>query len=160
MLPWHWETARIMDIIWTHKTINIRYLLWIYCTNSLKRCMFQNELKSSRKGWDGRGQLIWYGTTAVRFHGDKLSNSNLLRPTNWRSKAIKYSTKYADTVKIGSREHIGIINVVFDGVFFWNEYLNIRIIRASPNNNAGQRLNLRDVYKVIEMRDCPAQSDT
>ena len=28
------------------------------------------------------------------------------------------------------------------------------------NNNAGQRLNLRDVYKVMEMRDCPAQSDT
>ena len=69
--------VNIMDIIWTHKTINIRYWLWINCTNSLKRCTFQNELKSSRKGWDGRGQLIWYGTTAVRFHREKLSNSNL-----------------------------------------------------------------------------------
>ena len=108
----------------------------------------QDELKSSRKGWDGRGQLIWNGTTAVRFHGGKLRNFNLLRPTNYRSKAIKSSKKYADTVKIGSREYIGIINVVFDGVFFWNEYSkNIRSekptsirslkngIRASPNGN-------------------------
>ncbi len=28
------------------------------------------------------------------------------------------------------------------------------------NNNAEQRLNLRDVWKVMEMRDCPAQSGT
>ena len=26
------------------------------------------------------------------------------------------------------------------------------------NNNAGQNLNFRDVYKVMEMRDSPAQS--
>ena len=50
-------------------------------------------------------------------------------------------------VKIGSREYIGIINVVFDGVFLWNEYSNIRSekptsirslkngIRARPNGN-------------------------
>jgi hypothetical protein len=63
---------------------------------------------------------------------------------------IKSSTKYADTVKIGSREYMGIINVVFDGVVFWNEYSNIRSekptsirslkngIRASPNENYGK----------------------
>jgi len=34
-----------------------------------------------------------------------------------------------------------------------------RISKLEPvNNNVGQRLNLQDVWKVMEMRDCPIRS--
>ena len=66
--------------------------------------------KGEHRDDPGRGQLIWNGTTAVRFHGEKLRNFNLLINVQ---KLLNLQQKYADTVKIGSREYIGIINVVF-----------------------------------------------
>ena len=127
-----WEyPVNIMDIIWTHKTINIRYLLWIYCTNSLKRCTFQDELKSSRKGWDG-----WFGTEQqlFAFTGENEGTSTYLG----------LLINVQKLLNLQQNMYIRIINVVFDGVFFWNEYSNIRSekptsirslkngIRASP----------------------------
>ena len=77
-----------------------------------------------------------------------------------RALNLRPRPSFFDMIKQPARSLMTALTAVYTQLFDKCLIIKHAFQKSSPtvNNNAGQRLNLRDVYKVMEMRDCPGTS--